>query len=383
MESIVSISDVLKKYNVDRHRGFLPPEDPLTKLPIEFACWEDLATNLSDYINAGVIREKIEHLEIIQNPQLNTKPELERAMMLLSFFAHAYVHTPPISSQHIPSSIAVPWIKIADRLKRKPVLSHSSVVLNNWRRLDPDGPISLNNIATLCQFHGGLDESWFYLVTVEIEQVGAKAIPFVLEAMNNVKEQNYAQAAAKLEVVNEVLLNLTDSLKRVYEFCDPHTFYIRVRPFLASFESIKYEGTSLRLQSHHGGSAAQSSMLQFFDAALGVAYERKSTRDYLRLMRQHMPHKHAEFLDYVEKTSAIKDHVSKSSALETVYKVAIERLIKFRNEHLKLVALYVMKQAKKTNASAVGTGGTNPMVFLKNVRNQNDIILDDVSNSKK
>ena len=370
-----AINQILEKYEVDRYRGFLPPKDPLTELPDAYSEWENLIKNFSAYINAGVIRKKIEELKVIENPDLESKPQLERAMLLLSFFAHAYVHAPPNSEKKIPASVALPLIRVAEELKRKPVLSHSSVVLNNWRRIDPNGPIDLSNISTLCQFHGGLDESWFYLVTVEIEQVGAKAIPLMLDAMKCVEEEEFVEAAELTNQVNKVMSDLTSSLKKVYNYCDPHTFYLRVRPFLASFESIEYQGTGLALQSHHGGSAAQSSVLQFFDAAFGVEYQRKATYDYLRLMRQHMPYKHAAFLDHIEKASTIKTYISKNRELEEAYKKGIERLIEFRNEHLKIVALYVMKQAKKTNATAIGTGGTSPMAFLKNVRNQNDAML--------
>jgi len=373
MEDIVLI---LNRYEIDYDRGFLPSKDPLLVLPEKYLAWEELAKNLTDYINAGIIRDKIESLELIENPTFNTSAEAERAMLLLSFFAHAYVHLPSESKKSIPASIAVPWMKAAKALGRKPILSHASAVLNNWKRLDTNKPIQIKNLATLCQFHGGLDESWFYLITVEIEQVGAKAIPLVLKIINYIKEKNYTQAANYLNQVNLVLEALTTTLKKMYLKCDPHTFYLRVRPFLASFEKIDYIGTGLDLQSHHGGSAAQSSLLQFFDAAFGVEYKNKSTSTYLKLMRSHMPSKHADFLSYIEKTSTIQKNHSANRKLEVEYKKAINLLIDFRNEHLKMVALYIMKQAKKKQSIAKGTGGTNPMVFLKSVRNQNEKLIE-------
>lgn len=369
-------SQILKQYSVDFDRGFLPSQDPLEKLPKQFTAWEHLATNLTDYINAGVIREQIDKLPVIENPKFNSNAELERAMLLLSFFGHAYVHAPLEPRNYIPSSVAIPWIKVAKALNRKPILSHSSAVLNNWRRIDPEKPIQLDNLATLCQFHGGLDESWFYLVTVEIEQVGAKAIPLLLETMKLVEANDFKEAIDCLNQVNDVLADLTVVLQRMYECCDPHIFYLRVRPFLATFENIDYQGTGLELQNHHGGSAAQSSLLQFLDAALGAEYENEHTSNYLQLMRLHMPKKHSEFLEYVEKTSRIRTNAPKNKAFETTYKASIKRLIDFRNEHLKLVALYIMKQAKKSQSTAIGTGGTNPMKFLKSVRDQNEELLE-------
>lgn len=367
----LDIPQILKNYNVDIERGFLPPQDPLLCLPKPFEAWEDLADNLTDYINAGIIRAKIDDLPLIENSVFSNQAELERAMLLLSFFAHAYVHSPSKTSKHIPASIAKPWVTVAKALNRKPILSHSSVVLNNWRRLDQTKPIQLDNLATLCQFHGGLDESWFYLVTVEIESNGAKAIPIVLETMNYVQEGLFEKAATYLLKVVQVLETVNVSLKKMYQNCDPHIFYHRVRPFLASFEEIQYEGTDLPPQNIHGGSAAQSSLIQFFDAALGIDYPQKETSEYLKLMRQHMPCKHAAFLDLIEKKSSIRQFASKNKQLQKAYQLAIKQLEEFRTEHLKFVALYIIEPARKAQSSSTGTGGTNPMVFLKSVRNRN------------
>lgn len=371
---MIEVQQVLKTYDVGYERGFLPAQDPLLQLPSPYKEWDKLAQDFTPYINAGVIREKIEALPVIDNPEFTSSAAYERAMLLLSFFAHAYIHLPSPRT-YLPEAISIPWVKVAQRLKRKPIVSHCSIVLNNWRRLDPQQPIQLDNLATICQFHGGLDESWFYLITVEIERVGAPAIALLLESMNAVKQQDYDKATEYMNQVIPILNTLTKVLKRMYEYCDPHIFYLRIRPFLASFESIEYRGTGLDLQSHHGASAAQSSLLQFFDAILGIEYERPSTKAYLLAMRDHMPTQHAAFLTYIESTSTIRKNISKNKRLEKTYKEAIKQLIEFRNEHLKIVALYIMKQANKTQSTAIGTGGTNPIVFLKSVRNQNEELL--------
>ena len=371
------ISRILQTHDVDFARGFLPAQDPLLNLPDRYAEWDFLGANLTAYINAGAVRDKLGNMEVIPDPEFNSQAQLERAMLLLSFFAHAYVHAHPGPSTFLPACIAVPWVKVANTLQRKPILSHSSLVLRNWRRLDTAKPIQLDNLATLNQFHGGLDESWFYLVTVEVEQVGAKAIPLVLETMKWVADGDYERAAQCLAKVNGVLRDLIVVLRKMYANCDPHTFYLRVRPFVGSFENIEYRGCGLPPQSFHGGSAAQSSLLQLFDAALGIEYEEDSTREYLQLMRRHMPFRHAAFLSFVEENSSLRDNAAQSQALARAYEEAVQHLIAFRNEHLKMVALYIMKPAKQARAIAKGTGGTNPLVFLKSVRNQNETLLHD------
>ena len=356
-------------------RGFLPSRDPVSKLPERYLAWDELGGELPAFINAGVVRKRIERLPLIQNPEFDDPAEYERAMLLLSFFAHAFVHASPGPAKYVPENVAIPWIKISKVLQRKPILSHPSLVLQNWRRLDDRLPIQLNNLATQCQFHGGLDESWFFLVTVEVEQVGARAIPLVLEVLQCVERADFSKATHLLREVNRILEDLTAALRKMYLFCDPHIFFRRVRPFLASFEEIEYRGCGLLPQSHHGGSAAQSSLLQFFDAAFGIEYEEEQTREYLQLMRRHMPFLHARFLAYVEDISLLRSRLTLSKEFEAVYQEAVELLLAFRNEHLKMVALYIIKPARDLQAETKGTGGTNPMIFLKSVRNQNEALL--------
>ena len=66
--------------------------------------------------------------------------------------------------------MARPWFKVAQRLGRPPVLSYASYALDNWRRLDPGGPIAVGNLALLQNFLGGLDEEWFATIHVQTEQ---------------------------------------------------------------------------------------------------------------------------------------------------------------------------------------------------------------------
>ena len=367
---MINVPEILKKYHIDPERGFLPGKDPSQKLPEQFESWESLAENLSEYLKTERLREKIDSLPLINDPGFETDAEWERAMLLLSYFAHSYVHAPPSPSTHIPDTIAIPWIKVSKHLRRKPILSHSSSVLNNWRRTNLAKPISIGNMETLIQFYGSPDERWFFLITIEIEYAGAIAIPLMLEIINCVEEGDYINATRIMDRIHHILISMTDILEKMYDGCDPEVFYTSIRPFLASFEGIRYEGTELEPQSHHGGSAAQSSLIQFFDAALGIRNEDPDTREYLELMRKHMPYKHAEFLEYVEGCSSIGSKYQENEEFKNSYETCLNLLLHFRNTHYKMVAVYIMKQAKKSQAEAVGTGGTSPMEFLNSVKSQ-------------
>ncbi len=366
------IIKVLKNYNVDSERGFLPRVDPSTTLPPIYKEWDDLGTHFSEYLNAGIIRERILEMPLITQLTFEHQGQMERAMLLLSMFAHAYVNAYSKKMDHIPICISKPWVEISNLLGRRPVLSHASLVLQNWRKLDPKKPIQLDNLATIIKFHGGLDESWFYLVTVQIERVGGPAIVILMNAIKFLEKHQFDQAIECLNKASQILKNMTETLLQMYIHCDPPVFYKRIRPFLDSFVDVDYKGTNLGKQSFHGGSAAQSSLIQFFDSILGNRYhDLPNTNHYLLEMRKHMPPKHAAFLQFLESKPSIKSYSDLDSNLKTAYQNIMDRLIEFRNEHLKMVSIYIMKQAKAENAEAKGTGGTNPLLFLKSIRNKN------------
>lgn len=352
-------------FQVSEARGFLPEADPLQRLDA-FPAWEAVASDLSHLINASRVREAVLALPVMDTARLNTVAEQERAMMLLSFMGHAVLRDRPGAPQSIPAQIAVPWCALAAALDRPPVLSHASVVLNNWRRIDPDGPIALGNLATLVQFHGGLDEAWFYLVTVEIEAIGARGVHHLLEAALSAERGDLQGAASHLTQAAATLAQMTTSLEKLYERCDPYIFYQRVRPFLSSLDEVEYEGVTPRRQSHHGGSAAQSSLLQSYDHALGLSHPAEPSRSYMRQMLRHMPKPHRDFIEFVGAMS-LREPCTRSAQSRDAWTACVEALAAFRQRHLEVVARYVVAQAGGTSGGK-GTGGTNPMVFLKQMK---------------
>ena len=61
---------------------------------------------------------------------------------------------------------------LASALGRVPILTHSTTVLSNWRRLDPAGPVALPNLDVAVRILGGVDERWFFLATLGVELAG-------------------------------------------------------------------------------------------------------------------------------------------------------------------------------------------------------------------
>ena len=199
------IKSILDRYDVDMVTGFLTASDPLQRLPYaRYHLWEDLADDLPKLLGArlGQAREPLKHLPVLAIDKLITHAQLRRAHLLLCLFAHAYVFGGNEPLDAIPEGIAIPLCGVSKILDIPPVLSHTSIVLYNWRRLDVGAEICMENLSTLNNFFDGRDESWFYLITVEIEAKGASCIAPMLLAMDSI--QRYTEEQQQQQHVNKI-----------------------------------------------------------------------------------------------------------------------------------------------------------------------------------
>ncbi len=367
---------VLRDYDVDPERGFLPSTDPLEKLPAGFERWERVAPRVSALLLAGQLRPTLEALPIPELERLERRDQVERAMLLLSVFGNAYVWAEEEPAPTLPRAIAVPWCQVADELGRPPIISHASIVLRNWRRIDADGALELENLETLQLFGGSPDEQWFYLIPAAMEAHGAKALVAIESARSSVADKRLDALARELETIGRTVEELTGILLRTPEQCDPYIFYRRVRPYLTGWPEpgIVYEGVSETPVKLAGGSAAQSSLFQAIDAALGISHEHDDSRPFLLAMRGHMPPSHRAFLETLDEggpllRSLVTEHCGDHPRLAERYDGAVRALDSFRKTHFEMAVRYIARQAPEHQV-AKGTGGTDLKTFLKKTREE-------------
>ena len=377
---------ILDDFQVDPERGFLPSADPLKRLPSNFQVWEDAARELPKLLAAGRIRPVLRDMPVLNVDGLRDEPEFQRAMLLLSYFGHAYAWGIGSVPDHIPAPVAIPWHGVAEKLGRPPVLSYASYALNNWRRIDPDGPISLGNIVLLQNFLGGIDEEWFILVHVEIEAKAAPLLVALVEAQEAVREKRSEDLKRHLTAVATNFNNMYATLERMVENCDPYIYFHRVRPYIHGWkdhpalpDGMVYEGVGAyagKPQQFRGETGAQSSIIPSIDAALGVMHKDDPLRPYLMEMRNYMPPRHRAFIDALEDGPSIRSHVienrSQNPGLLAAYNDCIRMLERFRSKHLEYAAGYVHKQSLQSpyNPTERGTGGTPFIPYLKKHRDE-------------
>lgn len=365
----------LPHYQISVATGFVPSTDPIDHLPKHYEPWEAIMAQMGGLLMNGRLRAAVAHLPHLSITHLESGAELQRAMLLLSVIGNGYVWGGSEPAAVLPAQIAVPWCELAEKLGRPPIVAHQTMVLNNWQRLDKTAPVTLDNVTTQALFLGGMDERWFYLVTLQIELDGAAALPTLIAAQTAVAQEQPEGLIPSLQTISATIEKMLASLERMMEKCDPYIFYHRVRPFLAGWPEpgLIYEGVNTMPQLLAGGSAAQSSLIQALDVGLGVVHTSPKTRPFLEEMRAYMPRPHRAFLRALEAgpnvAEFVNNHRESHPQLVQAYNDCIAQLDTFRRKHIEISVRYIVHQAPESEA-AKGTGGTSFVPFLSEARKE-------------
>ncbi|OJD26733.1 hypothetical protein ACJ73_01888 [Blastomyces percursus] len=383
----------LEDYGVSPVTGFLPEETPLQRLPDPYyAKWESIVTNLQALLLSHRLRPTIDNMPILSTAKLKSEPEWRRAYVLLAFMLHAYIWGGDSPAEIIPQSISIPLLKISAHHELPPVATYSSLCLWNYKPIFPEEPAdNIENITSLFTFTGSLDEQWFYLVSIAMESHGASTIPLMLNAIAAARQNNTQLVIECLRTFAQRIDEISDILQRMYENCDPHVFYHRIRPFLAGSRNmsdaglpdgiIYDDGTASQTRHYYsGGSNAQSSLIQFFDIVLNVEHRPTGEKrhenpdreepsssppgldegssqappskrhNFIMEMRSYMPGPHRRFLEHVASVANIRDYVLKhsaDSALCAAYDSCLAVLRAMRDKHIQMVSRYIIIKARE------------------------------------
>ena len=339
-----------------------------------------LTNNIQNKIN----KLKVNELSIDILLKNKNEKEINLAMSHLSFIAHAFMWGGNKPEKILPEVISKPWVKLSKYLGRPPILSYASYCLDNWYKVNQQEPISLDNVALINNFLGGVDEDWFVTIHVCIEDAASEAIDAAYKLSKLNESNNVDDFNTNLKKILKSLKNVNNIFSKMPEKCDPYIYYHRVRPYIFGTKDnpdlkkgLIYENQfNNKPQFYRGETGAQSSIIPFLDGALGIYHSNDNLRHYLNEMRDYMPPKHRKMIEDVEKRSKAKDLISQSKKLMNVYNNCLEEIRKFRAMHLEYAATYIHKQAQVHNTFGTGgstirgTGGTPFMRYLKKHRDE-------------
>lgn len=378
----------LDDYDITPQRGFLAAFDPDTiELPEMLQPIRQAALDLPRTLPSGRIRSLLARLP---TPDMDrfldhaTDAQRRIAMVHCAFLVQAWVWGEPEAPRSLPENLAVPIWALGEALDLPPLLPYSGYVLDNWGRIDRDGPIDLDNVTMLQQFLGGQDEAWFVLVHVAIEASAGGLLAEFPGLLDAARSGDGQRIAAHLEAMSETWDTINAHFDRMPERCDPYIYFHRVRPWIHGWKDnpalgpgLIYEGVDAARgapQSFRGQTGSQSSIVPAMDAVLGLGHADDPLRRYLDELHSYRPGPHRRFIEDVRAQSCVRDAVvaAANPALTERYNHCVTRLAHFRTRHLEYAATYINQQSRdrKGNAVDIGTGGTPFMKYLKKHRNE-------------
>lgn len=381
---------LLAHFDMTPERGFLTPYD-MGEVTLPTPCQPivEAGRQLSGYLLSGRVRHFLNALPPVDMPTL--LPGLcdaqKRLLMVhYSFIVQAYVWgeaTPPL---HLPQNLAVPYCQLADALGMFPLLPYSAYTLDNWSKLEPEGPVTLDNIRVLQHFLDGADENWFIMVHIEIEAKAGAALAAIPELLTAVDANDRERVSHQLHTILQAWQQINPVFDRMPERCDPYVYYLRVRPYIHGWKGnpalpngLVYEGVERfggQPQAFRGQTGSQSSIVPTMDALLNIDHQDDPLRQYLDELHAYRPVGHRRFIEAVQQRSALRRFVQQHADPELTdwYNGCVQAVYQFRSRHLEYAASYIHKQARNAegNPVDVGTGGTPFMEYLKKHRDESE-----------
>jgi indoleamine 2,3-dioxygenase len=374
----------LVDFGLSEEFGYLPHYDPAQSLSPGNEEWDEFALDIPKLLMGSDFRKRVKELRPFDISALKGEPDVQRAMMILSYIGQSYQWSDNEPAHTLPKNLALPWYQVGKLVGRPPILSYHSYANDNWRRLDAKGPVECGNIALLQCFLGGQDEEWFILIHIDIEKKAGKALKAIEDAQAAVVKDDADALEEALENLRASLAAMYQVLCRMPEKCDPYIYFHRVRPYIFGWRNnpslpngVVYEGVDEYKgvgQTFRGETGAQSAIIPAMDGVLGIDHENDVLREYLMEMRTYMPPKHVAFIEAVERGPSVREMVKKVNrrTLTSLFNTCVEIVGDFRAKHLEYAGTYIHAQAQATpgNPSAVGTGGTPFMVYLRKHRDE-------------
>ncbi|KAJ5775634.1 uncharacterized protein N7511_000645 [Penicillium nucicola] len=379
MASVIELP-IPEAYDVSTRTGFLPEVLSCeSDLHPYYQPWIRVTQDLHNLIGDNRIRDVVIELPVLSCERLETISQRRKAYSMLGFICHAYIWGSEEPAEIIPESVSSPLLLICKSLEMPPVATYAGLVLWNYTVAQDIEPIyRIDNLSTQITFTGAIDESWFYLVSVAIEARGGPLVRAILDAVRYARENNVNAVITQLICLLEGIHDISALTQRMYDNCDPHFFYNKIRVFLAGskgnpklpsgvyFDNGTHPMQPVRLS---GGSNAQSSLIQLIDLALGVRHHPTKTHagkrfpnslheedpEFVASMRDYMPGPHRQFLLHFAQVANIRAFVEMNRDHEHLinsYNACITALVRFRDIHLQIIDRYILLQDTNSNRNA-------------------------------
>ena len=366
----------------NKENGFLMSPDPASNLnDVESGLKsevvteiEEIAQKLPQLVAANEIRSVLRDLKAHDMTSFKSLDDfriVERAFQIYAHLANVYIWCEEDNPEnHIPKGVAIPLVQLAEIVERPPIIPYASTALSNFKRIDPNGAIEVDNLECIQKIIDIQDESWFHLIHVEIEAHAGRANYQCLKATEAISNNDPKKVEVALSEIPIAFEKMMVTFRRMFEKCSPDKYYHTLRPYLFGFDNIIYQGVEKfngEPQTFRGETGAQSSVIPALRSFLGLQHEKGGLTEHLEIMKDYMPKPHRELVSNIDNKN-IRNFVINSNigSLKDAYNASIESLFQFRSLHLKMAHAFVAQKVK----NPIGTGGTEFMHWLKQLRDE-------------
>ncbi|XP_075714794.1 indoleamine 2,3-dioxygenase 2-like [Rhinoderma darwinii] len=365
-------------------------QDPLDKLPEYYKPWMNIAEHLAELIETRKLRDEVHKMPELGIQHLKGHRQFRLARVFLSHIVMGYVwqNGETEGVKVLPHNLAVPYHQVSKTLGLPLIMVHADFVLANWKRKDPTGPLTIENLSTIVSVPGGDSLQGFILVTLLVEVAAIPAVKAIVRIVRAIQDDDRKPLPPTLQDLEQSITKMSAALQLMYDYVDSDVYYNTIRTFLSGWkenpnmpEGLLYEGVSDEPLYFSGGSAAQSSVYHALDELLGIQHQ-PEIAEFLLKMRSYMPPAHNKFISWVREAPSLSEYIVKAEdeTLLSTFNQCIAALTQLRSLHIRIVSKYVnaagvrarMKTNQKENQGQDhqerGTGGSQAMTFLKSVR---------------
>ena len=296
---------------------------------------------------------------------------------LVNFYVHSLPPNAPDTPDRVPQTLAVPLVQISRHLGFAPVLTFADTVLWNWELVDPNQPLSAENMSFLNLFSGTDDEKNFYQTSAMAELRGVEILRIIDEynSLPDVTDMtSISKVARDLTRLSGIIDSINEIIQSVRPLCDPHVFYWDIRPWFEGSDAKGptepgwiYESVEdSHLLDLSGPSAGQSSVMHALDIFLDIDHKlrqrrypapspenKRADQGFMERMRRYMPGRHQEYLARLSLSSpSIRELAQSTLALREPYNMAVRALRRLRDSHIRIACLYVVTMSRSTPGKA-------------------------------
>ncbi|ORX49862.1 hypothetical protein DM01DRAFT_1409315 [Hesseltinella vesiculosa] len=397
----------LPMFMVGTPNGFLPRQDPLAELPQEFNRLESLLQRMPiqlldgqpGLLASGQFGEAVrDELPLYDVDHIHDQRLLSALFRDYSFAASAYLLEPcdvlfrhngeyGLGRKVLPMNIAVPLAKVAEKIHSKPFMEYAlSYALYNYKRINPLGDLTYDNLALVRSFAGSESEKGFVLNHVTMVSHSPKLVKYTVGAMEAVEANDRARFDQQMAGLNETYETINREMEMMWSRSLPED-YIHFRTFIMGTKNqpmfpdgVVYEGVSDEPVVHRGESGANDSMVPLGDNLLQITErmpENPLTK-VLRDFRSYRPTNHREFLEHVQERANqinLKQFALKDDNSAALYLANVDQIRAFRHRHWNFTKEYIIKYTDHP----VATGGSPIVTWLPNQLSAVLDLLNDVS----